>query len=182
MRAAAIALMLVALAACAQDAEPARPVVAAATTVAVPPRSRVDANRDDIIKSIVRRRIAELDRAYRAVHVEAWQGRVMLMGAVVKPEQRRKAEQAAKSVEGVGTVLNELVVAEDKALGIFADDPARAAQVSRAIGTEAIVVRVVGGVAFLLGAVSSPDQVLQIKADALDVDGIKWAVAHLMVP
>ena len=124
-RVAAVVLML-ALAAC-QGAEPPRPVTSGATTVsaAAPPapgleRSRAEANKDDALKALITRRLAEQDRrAYRAVTVEVWGGRALLMGAVIKPEHRRKAEQVAAAIDGVTAALNELVLAEDKAL--FAD-------------------------------------------------------------
>ncbi|MEW5728237.1 MAG: BON domain-containing protein [Pseudomonadota bacterium] len=170
------------LAACVQQPEPARPDLSAPPPV----RSRIDANRDDALKAVIERRLHEIDRhAMRAVTVEVWQGRALLMGAVAKPEQRRKAEAAARAVSGVAEVVNELVLAEDRALDLFAPDPAREGAVRTALGLEGkagITVRVVNGVAFLLGAAASRDQAEAMKADALDVEGIKWAVAVLTAP
>ncbi len=168
-------LALLALAAC-QTTESAGPV-----TVAPPiERSASQALQDDAIKAQVSRRIAELDRrAYRAVTVESWSGRVLLMGAVIKPEQRRKAEQVARAQDGVTEVLNELVLAEDRALDAFAADPARDDALRRALGVEGqtgVTARVVNGVAFLLGAAASPEA---MKADASEAAGIKWVVSHL---
>jgi osmotically-inducible protein OsmY len=186
----ACALLMLALAAC-QGAESPRPTTTAPTSAigaAVPPspgleRSRNEANKDDALKALLTRRLAELDRrSYRGVTVEVWGGRALLMGAVSKPEQRRKAEQVAAATDGIGEVLNELVLAEDKALDAFTPDPAREETVRRALGIEGragTVVRVVNGVAFLLGAAPDADSAATMKADAGMVEGIKWVVSHL---
>ncbi|HTH15675.1 MAG TPA: BON domain-containing protein, partial [Magnetospirillum sp.] len=112
----ACALLMLALAAC-QGAESPRPTTTAPTSAigaAVPPspgleRSRNEANKDDALKALLTRRLAELDRrSYRGVTVEVWGGRALLMGAVSKPEQRRKAEQVAAATDGIGEVLSGL--------------------------------------------------------------------------
>lgn len=189
------ALVLVTLLAACQTAEtPSRPVAAAAPATAMPAaqafagleRTRNEANKDDALKSVVGRRIAELDRrAYRAVTVEVWGGRALLMGAVIKPEQRRKAEQVAAATDGIAAVHNELVLAEDRALDIFVADPAREEGVRRALGLEGragTIVRVINGVAFLLGAAPNADAAAAMKADATEVAGVKWVVAHMKTP
>lgn len=195
MRRAAALVLVVLLAACQTVEPPSRPVVADAAPAAAAPaaqaftgleRSRAQSNRDDALKAVVARRIAELDRrAYRAVTVEVWGGRALLMGAVIKPEQRRKAEQVAAAVEGVAAIHNELVLAEDKALDVFAADPAREDEVRRHLGIEGragTTVRVINGVAFLLGAAPSADAAAAMKADAVEVAGVKWVVALLRAP
>ncbi|MGE5515582.1 MAG: BON domain-containing protein [Bacteroidota bacterium] len=192
-RAAAVVLVLL-LAACQTAESPSRPVAtnAAAPTAAAAPvfagleRTRNQSNKDDVLASIVSRRIAELDRrAYRAVTVEVWGGRALLMGAVIKPEQRRKAEQVAASVDGVAAVHNELVLAEDKALDVFVADPEREEAVRRQLNIEGragTTVRVINGVAFLLGAAPSAEAAGAMKADATEVTGVKWVVSLLKTP
>lgn len=188
-RPATLALIAGLLAAC-QSADPAPPVVAAAPAVAAPhapvtvvERSRQDANRDDVIQSLVARKLREIDRAaYRGVTVEAWSGSVLLMGAVIKPEQRRRAEQTAAATPGVTGVVNELILAEDKALDLFIPNIAKEEQLRRALGIEGkagLIVRVVNNVAFLFGGVADRAQARALKEDAGEVDGIKWVVAHL---
>ncbi|HLO77348.1 MAG TPA: BON domain-containing protein [Magnetospirillum sp.] len=192
----AAALVLVTLLAAFQTAEtPSRPT--AVTPAAAPAataaqvfagleRPATQIAKDDNARAAVARRIAELDRrAYRGVTVEVWGGRALLMGAVIKPEQRRKAAQLAAATEGVAGVLNELVLAEDKALDIFAPDPAREQAVRQALGLQGrdgAAVRVVNGVAFLLGAAPSREAANAVKADASEVAGVKWVVAHFKTP
>lgn len=180
MRRLAALAVTVLLAAC-QTIEAPRPVASAASPAIG--RSRTDAVKDDVLKAQITRRLAEQGRAYRSVTVEAWGGRVLLMGAVIKPEQRRKAEQLARATDGVSVVLNELVLAEDKALDVFAADPARDAAARRALGVEGntgTTVRVINGVAFLLGATPTAEAAEAMKADATEIDGVKWVVSHLV--
>lgn len=177
-RAAVLVLACLSLAAC-QTAETPRPQAVHAVQ-----RPHEAVVRDDALKAEAARRVAQLapSRAYRAVTVEAWGGRVLLMGAVIKPEQRRRAEQAARAVPGATEVLNELVLAEDGALDLFLPDAAREAALRRQLGLEgegAPSLRVIHGVAFLLGAARSAAEAETLKEDAGEGDGIKWVVAHL---
>lgn len=179
---ACLLLPLLALLAACQGEDAPRPTTAVAMTAAVD-RSPLAAIHDDAVKAMVIRRLAELDRRpYRAVAVDVQDGRVLLMGAVIKPEQRRKAEQTARGVDGVGEVLNELVLAEDKALDIFTADPAREAALRHVLGLEGhngAVIRVINGVAFLLGSAPNAAAADAMKADASEVEGVKWVVNHL---
>lgn len=195
MRRAAALVLVTLLAACQTAETPSRPVASGASPAAAAPaaqafagldRPRSQSNKDDALKAQIVRRLAELDRrATRAVTVEVWGGRALLMGAVIKPEQRRKAEQLAAGLDGIAEVHNELVLAEDKALDVFAADPAREDEVRRALGIDGragTTVRVINGVAFLLGAAPSREAAAAMKADASEVAGIKWVVAHLKTP
>ncbi|MCA1910103.1 MAG: BON domain-containing protein [Magnetospirillum sp.] len=152
--------------------------------VATVERSRQDANRDDVIQSLTQRKIRALDAsAFRAVTVEVWNGTVLLMGAVIKPEQRRRAEQAAAGVQGVTKVRNELVLAEDRALDLFIPDQAMENKVRQTLGIagkSGLTIRVLNNVAFLLGGVADKAQAQALKEDAGEVEGIKWVVAHLV--
>lgn len=179
-----------ALAACQTTGETAphsAPTVSGATPSHAPvttiERSRQDANRDDVIQSLAQRKVRSLDvSAFRAVTVEVWNGTVLLMGAVIKPEQRRRAEQAAAGVQGVQKVLNELVLAEDRALDLFIPDQAMEDKLRQTLGIagkSGLTIRVLNNVAFLLGGVADKTQAQALKEDAGEVDGIKWVVAHL---
>lgn len=180
MRRLAVLLLGFALAACqtAQAPQAPRPTVSASPALVERPPAVSAA--DESRKANVVRRIAELGPAYRAVTVETWGGRVLLMGAVIKPEQRRKAAQIAR--EGAVEVLNELVLTEDRGLDQFRPDPAREDALRRHLGLgDGAAIRVVAGVAFLLGA-APPDQAATLRAEASDFEGIKWVVAHFAVP
>lgn len=171
-----VVLLAIALAAC-QTAETPRPAATTAAAMPVIERPRAILLKDDSLKAAIGDRLAALGPAFRAISVEAWSGRVLLMGAVIKPEHRRKAEQLAREA-GASVVLNELVLAEERAFDLFRPDAARAAMVRRHLGLgDGAAIRVINGVAFLLGA-APPDQAAALKADASEVEGVKWVVAH----
>lgn len=185
LRALALVLLAPLTAACVQDVSAPRPETSAAREY--PTRSRMEADRDDAMKHAVARKLATADRAaFAAITVEVWQGRMLLAGAVAKPEHRRRAEAIARSQEGVGEILNEVLLAEPVAWSMFAPDHVREEAVRRALGVEGLTngftVRVINQVAYLLGRAASADDVARLKAEAIDVEGVKWAVAHLNTP
>lgn len=173
------------LAACAQ--QPAAP-----KGVPVPPpvkveRSRIEMNRDDALTRLVGQRLLAADKdALRAITVEVFEGRALMAGAVAKPEHRRRAEAAARAVEGVTEVFNEVVVAEEKTFANYAAHPALERDLrSRMLDDRSLggvyALRMVNGVAYLLGTVGSPDEVDRAKALLADAEGVKWVVAYIKV-
>ena len=170
------------LAGCAQPA--AKPEASVATPVKVD-RTRTEMNRDDGRARIVLRNLTDADRtAFRSVSAEVFNGRALLMGAVTKPEQKRRAEQLAKGVDGVAEVLNELVLAEDAALAAFAAQPGQdMALRGKVLSDESVKgfysVRVVNGVAYVMGVSPSAEESERVKALVLDSPGVKWAVLHV---
>ncbi|MGE5505630.1 MAG: BON domain-containing protein [Actinomycetota bacterium] len=166
--------------------EGTKPPQAAEPAVAVS-RSRNEMNRDDGVARVVMRTLAEADRnSFRAVTAEVWNGRTLLVGAVSKPEQRRRASGLAKGVEGVTEVIDELILAEDKTFAAFSP----VAQVEndlrgRILSDDAIKgfysVRVVNGVAYMLGVAPTADEILRVKAIAMEHPQVKWVVSHVQV-
>jgi osmotically-inducible protein OsmY len=148
-------------------------------------RSRTEMNRDDGIARVVVRSLTDADRtAFRSVSAEVFNGRALLMGAVTKPEQRRRAEQVAKEVQGISEVVNELVLAEDTALAAFATQPGLdMALRGKLLSTEGITgfyaTRVVNGVAYVMGVSPNTAENERVKALVLDSPGVKWAVLHV---
>jgi osmotically-inducible protein OsmY len=149
-------------------------------------RPAAEQRKDESLKAEVARKLTELDRRlFRAVSVEAAGTRVLLTGAVVKPEQRRRAVQLAQTTEGVAEVVDELVVAEENTFDAYIPDAARERQVADALAADPRtasgwwVVRVVNGVVFLMGKAASPEQAEDAKAVVLDIDGVKWLVNHV---
>lgn len=172
------------LAACQGQTSSTPPMVSASSPGGVPTqRSHGIAVRDDILQAEVARRISALGaRPFRAVTVAVWNGRVLLMGAVIKPEQRRRAEQAVRAVASNAEILNELVLAEDGALDLFLPDTAREAQLRAQFALEgegAPILRVIHGVVFLLGAARTAEDAESLKEAVEDADGVKWVVNHL---
>jgi hypothetical protein len=173
-------VMVLSLAACAPAAQP--PITAPIAQLAQVP-VQVAPPRADELGAIVTRTIRALDpAAFRAVTATALGGRVLLTGAVVKPEQRRRAERAAAATAGVAAVDDQLLLAEDKAFDLFAPDTDREAALLARLaadgkaGQGAIDLRVVNGIAYLICAPRSADEVARIKEMLTEDAAVKWVV------
>jgi osmotically-inducible protein OsmY len=137
---------------------------------------------DEALAATVRAQLAATDRdSFQGVSVLAWNGTALLTGAVIRPEQRRRAEQTARAVPGIAEVHNELQLAEKTVLDSFAPDTGREAAILAQISTHpdlsgSFTLRIVHGVAYLLG--SAPTRAAAENAADLirEIDGVKWVV------
>lgn len=137
---------------------------------------------DESLAATVRARLAETDRdSFQGVSVLVWNSAVLLTGAVIRPEQRHRAEQAARAVPGVTGVHNELQLAEKAVLNSFSPDTGREAAILTRIATHpdltgSFTLRIVHGVAYLLG--SAPTRAAAENAADLirEGDDVKWVV------
>jgi hyperosmotically inducible periplasmic protein len=192
-RFAAVALAALALAGCAPSATVSPTGQPAATTAAAAPaaervvRPRAERNRDDAVGKQVSGRLGQADKAaFRGVSVLVWDKAVLLTGAVAKPEQRRRAEQLAKVPEEVAVVFDEIVLADDPDSATFVPDRAREQRIyAGLLGQDdiggAYEVRVVNGVAYLLGTTRSAEDAARALAFVRDAEGVKWVVSHVAV-
>jgi hyperosmotically inducible protein len=150
-------------------------------------RARADRNQDDSIGRGIQAALRQSDAvAFKTVSVLTWDNVVLLTGAVAKPEHRRRAAQVARDWSGVRLVHDDLVMAEDSASTAYLPDPVREQRIYAGLlgqndVTGAYVVRVVNGIATLLGTARSADDVARAMAFARDVEGIKWVVDHVDV-
>lgn len=183
----AAALLLCAMAAACQATAPSAGGAILPRGAGTPPPSFADhppqdADDDARLRAQVLEKLEQMNRtAYRGVSVSVWNGCVLLMGAVPRPDQRRHAERAAAAVPGTVRVLNELILAEDRALDLFVPDGGRETLLRRQLNLpeDRMAVRVVNGVAFLLGDLDNSAEIDAMTADVGEVEGIKWVVAHL---
>jgi osmotically-inducible protein OsmY len=136
---------------------------------------------DDLAAAVAGRLRAEDAAAFRAVSVKSMGGTVLLTGAVTKPVLRRRAEAAAAAVAGVATVHDDILLAEDSAFAQFMPDAAHeraiAARLAADPGAAGIGVRVVDGVATLMGTAPSAAELERIKTLLLDDPDLKWVDA-----
>ena len=116
---------------------------------------------------------AGLDRqSYRAVSVAQVGGTVLVVGAVVRPDQRRQVDQRLLAVPGVHQVIDRIVVTDEAALDTYGPD-IRAEQRLAAQVPGNLAVRVVRGVVYAVG-VASAAQIDQLKEIAVDQSGLQW--------
>ena len=185
-----LSLGLLLLAACAQPpggSAPSEPSTLNVDSQGRVVRLRADRNQDDSLGQAVHARLGAADReAFRGVSVRAWDGAVLLTGAVSKPDQRRRAEQVAKSIDGVVAVFDELVLVENPGLPLYVPDSDLELKIYAGLLGQndiagAYTVRVVNGVAYLMGSARSADDVARAAAFARDFDSVKWVVEHVSV-
>jgi hypothetical protein len=137
---------------------------------------------DDALAAAVRSRLADTDRdSFQGVSVLVWNGTALLTGAVIRPEQRRRAEQTVRAVAGIVDVHDEVQLAEKSVLGGFAPDPGREAAILAQISTHptltgSFTLRMVHGVVYLLGTAATRAEA-ETAADVIrEVEGVKWVV------
>ncbi|MDA8230831.1 MAG: BON domain-containing protein [Magnetospirillum sp.] len=154
-----------------------------------PERTVSERERDDALASAVTGRIRGLDgRAYRTVTATVLAGRVLLTGAVVKPEQRRNAEQAAAQVPGVVDVRDEIQLVEERFFDRYLPDPGSETALSARLAADPAIaasdyeIRVVDGVVYLLGSAGSPAAVEHVKEVLAAEPSVKWVVVAVTRP
>ncbi|CAA7622819.1 BON domain-containing protein [Magnetospirillum sp. SS-4] len=150
-------------------------------------RARGERDQDDAMGRGIRTALLQDDSAaFKGVSVLAWDGVVLLSGAVSKPEHRRRAARIARDRDGVRVVHDGLVLAEDPGAVTYLADTGRERRIFAGLmGNDdiagAYVVRVVNGIATLLGTTRSAADLAKASAFARDVEGIKWVVEHVEV-
>lgn len=188
-----LCLALLGLAACAPDQS--------APTLTAPPRTkdlsfddqgrvvrpRAERNWDDAVGKRAQSLLLQADReAFKGVSVRAWDGAVLLTGAVTKPENRRRAGEIVRTVDGVTQVFDDLVLAENPAHPMYLPDTnleqrLYAGLLGNDLVNGAYVVRVVNGVAYLQGTTRSKADVDKAAEFVRGFDGVKWVVDRVSV-
>ncbi len=146
----------------------------------VPQRSPQIQAQDTDLGRTVTAAIRVLDAtAFRTVTATAWEGRVLLTGAVVKPEQRQRAEHAAAALTGPDQLQDEIQLTEADGLERFLPDSPREHALKARL-TANYDVRVVNGVAYLLGHAATAQDAEAAKETLLAEPGVKWVVPALI--
>ncbi|KIL97534.1 putative periplasmic or secreted lipoprotein [Paramagnetospirillum magnetotacticum MS-1] len=150
-------------------------------------RPRAERNWDDSVGKKVQSLLIQSDReAFKGVSVRAWDGGVLLTGAVAKPDQRRRAAETARSVEGVSQVFDDLVLTENPGHPNYVPDANLEQRIyAGLLGDDGIsgayVIRMVNGVAFLQGTTRSRADAEKAADFVRGFDGVKWVVDRVSV-
>ena len=115
--------------------------------------------------------------AYGSVSVAEAEGRVLLAGAVVRPDYRRRLEQTVLGLPGVVAVTDAVLVVDGAQLGQYLPDGAKERDISQRFPLSGVALRVVKGVVFLVGRASAPDAVQALKDGLADDASVKWVDA-----
>jgi len=188
-----VLLSVLLLAACAQPGGGPAPAAAPPSSLTMDAAGRVvrlraERNQDDATAAAVLARLRQSDAAaFKGVSVLAWDHAVLLTGAVIKPEQRRHAEQLAKTMDGVTVVFNDIGLDENPGAAVFLPETGREQRIHAGLlGQDdiagAYAVRVVNGVVTLLGTARTAEDAARAAGFARDSGDIKWVVNHVAVP
>jgi osmotically-inducible protein OsmY len=185
LRLALPALLLLSLGGCVGVA-----VGAAATgaTVASQERSVGDAVDDTTIRTTLNELFfrESLD-LYNAVSYSVVEGRVLLKGAVKKPESRIKATQLAWRAAGVREVINEIQVTDKGGISDYAADTWISTQLKTKMLFNKNVysinynVETVNGVVYLMGIAQDQKELDLVLALAREVPSVVEVVSHVML-
>lgn len=121
------------------------------------------------------------------VNADVYGGEVMLTGAVKKSEDRRKAVELARRVDGVKNLYNEIQVTEEggfsasaKDIGIELTLKANLLGTS-GVGSINLRWRSVNGIVYYIGQVYSREELDKIMRVTRAVDGVKHIVSHIRI-
>ncbi len=123
---------------------------------------------------------------FASVDLEVVEGRVLLAGAVPRPEDRIRAVEIAWATPQVHEVVNEIEVAQGGGIQGYARDAWISTQVrTRLIGAPGVNalnfnVDTVGGVVHLIGLARGPDELRRATQAAAAVPGAQRVVSHVL--
>ena len=122
---------------------------------------------------------AESAEAAADVNVDVYRGEVKLSGFVDNENDRAQAVAAARGVEGVKSVKNDIAIGESSSAGEVIDDSVLTAKVKTALVSDKTVnaldvnVETNMGVVQLAGFADTREQIAQASEVARGVDGVK---------
>ncbi len=125
--------------------------------------------------------------AYRRVHVEVYEGRVLLTGTVKTPEERQKAARIAWSRPNVKEVINEIEVTDKSPVKRWPKDTWISTRLKtkmmwdRKVKSLNYQVDVVNGTVYLSGVAHSPEELERLTDIARNMKGVKRVVSHVRV-
>ena len=144
--------------------------------------------KDAYLVTAVSAKLATVDvDSASSVRVAANHGVVTLTGQAHDSPERLRYEQAAASVTGVGSVRNQLTVAQFDGLRSQAADAKVTAQVSAAIAAQAganvfhVTPSVHNGTVTLNGSVSERSVKETILRDVRKIDGVRAVIDHIAI-
>ncbi len=115
---------------------------------------------------------------FKDVGTVVYQGRVLLVGSVEKPDAKKRAGQLAAKPRGVREVINEIKVTDEGGLGAFVNDTVLEKKIQieylfdKEVDSANFRVRSVHGVVYLMGLAQSQaelDKALSILREYEDV-------------
>lgn len=127
------------------------------------------------------------EKLFINVGVEVVEGRVLLTGAVPKPEDRVEAARLTWKVNGVKEVLNEIEVNDKSGLVDFAKDTWITTQMRTKMLTDSKIsdinysVETVNAVIYLMGIAQNQAELDRVTTHARNISGVRKVVSHVIL-
>lgn len=182
-----LALILLAAAAALQGCAAAAVGAGATAGVAIAQERSVGAAVDDatIALNVNSALLQKSESLFTKVGVEVVEGRVLLTGAVLTPEDRVEAGRLAWTVRGVKEVLNEIEVSNKNTIVDYAKDAWITAQLrTKLIGDRLVSdinysIETVNGVIYLMGVAQNEAELQRVTNHARNISGVNRVVSHV---
>lgn len=122
---------------------------------------------------------------FRKVGTEVVEGRVLLTGVVLTPEDRIEAGRLAWTVNGVKEVLNEVAVSDKSSVADFAKDTWITTQLRTKLLGDRLVsdinysIETVNGTIYLMGIAQSEAELERVTGHARTIRGVQRVVSHV---
>ena len=127
------------------------------------------------------------DVKFKLIAAKVHEGRVLLTGTVPKPEDRVDAVRHAWKVEGVKTVINEIMVEDDRGVLDLARDKWVSTQLRLKITFDSKIkainyaIDTVNGTVYLMGVAQNEWELSLVSNHARSLDYVRRVVSHVRI-
>ena len=127
------------------------------------------------------------DVKFKLIAAKVHEGRVLLTGTVPKPEDRVEAVRHAWKVEGVKTVINEIMVEDDSGILDLARDKWVSTQLRLKITFDSKIkainyaIDTVNGTVYLMGVAQNEWELSLVSNHARSLDYVRRVVSHVRI-
>ncbi len=156
------------------------------TSVAVDRRNVGDMANDGVIESKASIQLTQANFSSDHITCTSYEGRVLLSGEIGTAEDKEKATEIVKSINGVTTVYNELAVMENVSISNRMSDSITASKVrasiidTKGVTINAVKIVVERGICYLMGTVTKSEEEIISKV-AANTKGVEKVVNLLTV-
>ena len=142
---------------------------------------------DTVIHGKVTSAYFAYDVKFKLIAAKVHEGRVLLTGTVPKPEDRVDAVRHAWKVEGVKTVINEIMVEDDSGVLDLARDKWVSTQLRLKITFDSKIkainyaIDTVNGTVYLMGVAQNEWELSLVSNHARNLDYVRRVVSHVRI-
>lgn len=160
---------------------------ATAGTAAMQERGLGGAIDDTVIHAKITETYYSNDVRFKLIAAKVHEGRVLLTGTVPKPEDRIEAVRHAWKVNGVKTVINEILIEDDSSILDLARDKWITAQLRLKITFDGKIKAInyafdaVNGTVYLMGIAQNETELGLVRDHARNIDYVRRVVSHVRI-